>query len=90
MNEYEQVITINITHYAELVSKAAKFDAIVEDIKDSIDDSSNCYSTVNDSLVLAITGMNTYRRKVKAEREAAARARAAELAKAKETKDGED
>lgn len=53
------LVTIDADHYEELVSKAAALDIIAADIKANID-SKKSYSRVNDSLVMAVTGMNTY------------------------------
>lgn len=53
------LVTLPVDHYEELVSKAAALDIIAADIKANID-AKKSYSRVNDSLVMAVTGMNTY------------------------------
>ena len=53
------LVTLPVDHYEMLVSKAAALDIIAADIKANID-ATKSYSRVNDSLVMAVTGMNTY------------------------------
>jgi hypothetical protein len=53
------LVTVPVDHYEMLVSKAAALDIIAADIKANIDRKKS-YSRVNDSLVMAVTGMNTY------------------------------
>lgn len=53
------LVTLPVDHYEMLVSKAAALDIIAADIKANID-AKKSYSRVNDSLVMAVTGMNTY------------------------------
>jgi len=53
------LVTLPVDHYEMLVSKAAALDIIAADIKANID-SKKSYSRVNDSIVMAVTGMNAY------------------------------
>ena len=53
------LVTLPVDHYEMLVSKAAALDIIAADIKANID-AKKSYSRVNDSLVMAVTGMNAY------------------------------
>ena len=60
-------VTIEADHYEELVSKAAALDILTADIKSRIDSLESDYNMINDSLVLAATGMGAYQRKKKME-----------------------
>ena len=53
------LVTVPVDHYEMLVSKAAALDIIAADIKANID-MKKSFNRVNDSLVMAVTGMNTY------------------------------
>ena len=53
------LVTLPVDHYEMLVSKAAALDIIAADIKANID-AKKSYSRVNDSIVMAVTGMNAY------------------------------
>ena len=55
----EPTVTMPSSLFFELASKASALDIIAADIKANID-SKKAYSRVNDSLVMAVTGMNTY------------------------------
>ena len=55
----EPTVTLPASLFFELSSKALALDIITEDIKANID-AKKSYSRVNDSLVMAVTGMNTY------------------------------
>jgi hypothetical protein len=61
------LVTIDADHYEELVSKAAALDILTADIKSLIDSGESGYGLINDSLVLAVTGMGAYQRKKKME-----------------------
>ena len=68
--EMNAQICIDDNEYRELVSKAAALDILTADLKRKID-YGHSYSLVDDDLVLAVTGMNVYQAKKKAEEEAA-------------------
>lgn len=55
-------INVELEHYEELVAKAKAFDIITEDIKSKIDIGVSDYSLVNETVVLAVTGMQAYKR----------------------------
>lgn len=55
----EPTVTLPASLFFELSSKALALDIITEDIKANID-AKKSYSRVNDSLVMAVTGMNAY------------------------------
>ena len=55
-------INVELEHYEELVAKAKAFDIITEDIKSKIDTGVSDYSLVNETVVLAVTGMRAYKR----------------------------
>lgn len=55
-------INVELEHYEELVAKAKAFDIITEDIKSKIDTGVSDYSLVNETVVLAVTGMKAYKR----------------------------
>ena len=57
--EEVSLVTLPVDHYEMLVSKAAALDIIAADIKANID-AKKSYSRVNDSIVMAVTGMNAY------------------------------
>lgn len=63
------LVTVEADHYEELVSKAAALDILTADIKSLIDSGESGYGLINDSLVLAVTGMGAYQRKKKMEEE---------------------
>lgn len=65
--EMNAEIMVDDTEYRQLVSKAAALDIITADIKAKLDYGYD-YNLVNDDIVLAVTGMNVYKRKIKAER----------------------
>lgn len=58
----EPRIIVPASEYYELVRKAAAMDILRDDIKVNIDNK-KAYEHVNTSLVLAVTGMNTYKAK---------------------------
>ena len=68
--EVKADVMIDDKDYRELVSKAAALDILTADLKRKID-YGHSYSLVDDDLVLAVTGMNVYQAKKKAEEEAA-------------------
>lgn len=55
----EPTVTLPASLFFELSSKATALDIIAADIKANID-AKKSYSRVNDSLVMAVTGMNAY------------------------------
>ena len=55
----EPTVTLPASLFFELSSKALALDIITEDIRANID-AKKSYSRVNDSLVMAVTGMNAY------------------------------
>lgn len=60
-------ICIEDSAYRELVAKAAALDILTADIKAKIDYGYQ-YNLINDEIVLAVTGMGRYKRKIEAER----------------------
>ena len=67
--EVKAEVMIDDKDYRELVLKAGLFDLITANIKASIDYEHH-YNDVDDSFIMAITGMDTYKAKKKAEKEA--------------------
>lgn len=62
--ELNAQICIDDKEYRELCQKAAALDILTADIKSKIDTgSTNRYDLVNDSIVLAVTGMGAYKRR---------------------------
>lgn len=55
----EPTVTLPASLFFELASKASGLDIITADIKANID-AKKSYSRVNDSIVMAVTGMNAY------------------------------
>lgn len=55
----EPTVTLPASLFFELSSKATALDIIAADIKANID-AKKSYSRVNDSIVMAVTGMNAY------------------------------
>ena len=55
----EPTVTLPASMFFELSSKATALDIIAADIKANID-AKKSYSRVNDSIVMAVTGMNAY------------------------------
>ena len=55
-------VSIDDKEYRELCQKAAAFDILTSDIKSKIDTGVSDYNLVNDSVVLAVTGMAAYKR----------------------------
>ena len=55
----EPTVTLPASLFFELSSKATALDIIAVDIKANID-SKKTYSRVNDSIVMAVTGINAY------------------------------
>lgn len=64
VDEYleEPTVTLPSSMFFELASKATALDILRADIKANIDNK-KAYEQVNTSLVLAVTGMNTYKAK---------------------------
>ena len=62
VDEYieEPTVTLPASMFFELASKATALDILRADIKANFD-SPKAYQNVNPSLVLAVTGMNTYK-----------------------------
>lgn len=62
VDEYleEPTVTLPSSMFFELASKATALDILRADIKANIDNK-KAYEHVNTSLVLAVTGMNTYK-----------------------------
>lgn len=58
----EPTVTLPASMFFELASKATALDILRADIKANIDNK-KAYEHVNTSLVLAVTGMNTYKAK---------------------------
>jgi hypothetical protein len=56
----EPTVTLPASMFFELASKSTALDILRADIKANID-SNKDFSQVNPSLVLAVTGMNTYK-----------------------------
>jgi len=67
--EVKAEVMIDDKDYRELVLKAGLFDLITANIKAAIDYGHH-YSEVDDSFILAITGMDAYKAKKKAEKAA--------------------
>ena len=61
--ELNAQICIDDEEYRELVSKAAALDILTADLKAKIDYGYSSYNLVDDDLVLAITGMGSYKRR---------------------------
>lgn len=55
------LVTIEGDHYEKLVSKAAALDILTADIKNNINCGVRGYSMVDNDLVMAVTGMKTYK-----------------------------
>ena len=71
--EMNAQILVDDDKFFELISKATALDILTADIKRKLD-YGHSYSLVDDDLVLAVTGMNVYQAKKKAEEEAAKKA----------------
>ena len=73
--EYESPYTfvrISTEHYAKLAAKAAALDILTADIKSKIDDGiKSDYELVDDTIVLAVTGMKNYKRRIQKREEEA-------------------
>ena len=77
----DETVIISPEKFEELCSKAAALDILTADIKRKIDYGYG-YSLVDDDVVLAVTGMNTYKAMKDAEKKAEEEvAKAAEAAK---------
>lgn len=68
--EVNAAITLDDKDYRELVAKAALFDLLTANIKSRID-YGNHYNDVDSDIVLALTGMDIYKDRKKAEKRAA-------------------
>ena len=65
-------INVELEHYEELVAKAKAIDILTEDIKSKIDEGiKSDYELVDDTIVLAVTGMKNYKRRIKKREEEA-------------------
>ncbi len=60
--ELNAMVTLDDKEYQKLCAKAAAFDILTSDIKSKIDTGISDYNLVNDSVVLAVTGMASYKR----------------------------
>ena len=61
--EVNAQIMIDDNEYREMVAKATAFDILTADLKAKIDCGCSSYDLINDSLVLAVTGMGAYKRR---------------------------
>ena len=61
--EMNAQIVMDDNEYRELVAKAAALDMLTADLKAKIDCGCSSYDLINDSLVLAVTGMGAYKRR---------------------------
>ena len=55
------LVTVEVDHYEELVSKAAALDILTADIKNNINCGILGYSMVDSDLVMAVTGMKAHK-----------------------------